>query len=274
MRDGATRLVVVADDFGRTSGVNRATVSALKDGIVTAASLMAGGQEFEEAARLAREHRRLGVGLHVTVCDGFAVLPPDHFRGFAGGDGGLEPNPTRAGVRLWRERRRLLPIMQDEIAAQFDRAGRAGIALTHVDGHHHMHIHPLVFPIVCREASRRGVAWIRIPRGDPRDGRLAEWALFGVLGSLNGRTAARHGLDASTRVHGLSRTGRIEESYLLDLLPRLRPGLNEIFVHPDLDTEEGRRELAAVTSPRVRQQVARLGIALVSYASAGMGATS
>ena len=274
MRDGATRLVVVADDFGRTSGVNRATVSALKDGIVTAASLMAGGEAFEEAAGLAREHRRLGVGLHVTVCDGFAVLPPDRFLGFAGGDGGLERNPTRAGVRLWRERRRLLPVMQDEIKAQFDRAERAGIPLTHVDGHHHMHIHPLVFPIVCREAAHRGVGWIRIPRGDPRDGRLAEWALFGVLGSLNGRTAARHGLDASAQVHGLSRTGRIDEAYLLDLLPRLRPGWNEIFVHPDLDTVEGRRELAAVTAPRVREEVARLGIALVSYASAGTGAAS
>jgi hopanoid biosynthesis associated protein HpnK len=274
MRDGATRLVVVADDFGRTSGVNRATVSALKEGIVTAASLMAGGEAFEEAAGLAREHRRLGVGLHVTVCDGFAVLPPSRFLGFAGGDGGLERNPTRAGVRLWRERRRLLPVMQDEIAAQFDRAECFGVALTHVDGHHHMHIHPLVFPIVCREASRRGVGWIRIPRGDPRDGRLTEWALFGVLGSLNGRTAARHGLDASAQVHGLARTGRIDEAYLLDLLPRLRPGLNEIFVHPDLDTEEGRRELAAVTSPRIRDEVARLGIALVSYASAGTGAAA
>ena len=60
----------------------------------------------------------------------------------------------------------------------------------------------------------------------------------------------------------------------LDLLPRLRPGLSELFVHPDLDTDGGRRELKAVTSPRVRQCVARLGIELVPYARNGMGATS
>ena len=272
MPHGPTQLVVVADDFGRTSGVNRAIISALTQGIVTAASLMAGGEAFEEAVQLAHAHRRLGVGLHVTVCDGHVVLTSDRVPGISDRDGRFESSPARAGVRLWRRRGRLLSEIQEEIAAQFDHAERAGVVLTHVDGHHHMHMHPLVFPIVCREASRRGVRWVRIPRGDPHDGRLTEWALFGVLGGINRRTAARHGLAATGRVHGLSRTGRVDEHYLIDLLPRLVPGLNELFVHPDLDTEEGRRELAAVTSPRVEERVAELGIELVSYARAGTGA--
>ena len=265
------RLVVVADDFGRSPGINHAIASALTGGIVTAASLMAGGDAFEEAVRLGREHERLSIGLHVTVCDGRAVGVADRLAGLADGDGRLEPSPARAGVQLWRHRRRLLPAMQEEIAAQFDRADRAGINLAHVDGHHHMHIHPLLFPIVCREASRRGIGWIRIPRGDRRDGRLTEWALFGALGAINSRTASRHGLAAAPRVHGLSRTGRLDEAYLMDLLPRLEPGLNELFVHPDRDTESGRRELAAVTSQRVRGLAARLGIELVSYANPGIG---
>jgi hopanoid biosynthesis associated protein HpnK len=273
MRNGARQLVVVADDFGRTAGVNRAIISALEEGIVTSASLMAGGEAFEEAVRLAKDHRHLAVGLHVTMCDGRAILPADRLPGLAGGDGRLERSPARAGVRLWRDRRRLLPEIEAEIAAQFDRAEHAGVLLTHVDGHHHMHIHPLLFPIVCREASLRGVGWVRIPRGNPRDGRLSEWVLFGALGALHGRTAARHGL-AAARVHGLSRTGRIDEEYLLDLLPRLGSGLSELFVHPDLDTDQGSRELAAVTSPRVRGCVARLGIELIPYARSVVGASS
>jgi len=277
MRAGPRQLVVVADDFGRTPGVNRAIASAFDEGIVMAASLMAGGEAFEEAVGLARERPRLSVGLHVTVCDGRSVLPAGKVPGLSGAAndaGRLEPSPARAGVRLWRLRRQLLPEAEEEIAAQFDRAERAGVNLSHVDGHHHMHIHPLLFPIVCREASRRGVAWIRIPRGDARDGRLAEWAVFGALAGINARTAARHGLGACARVHGLSRTGRVDETYLLELLPRLGPGLSELFVHPDLDTEGGRRELAAVTSPRVRERAAALGVELMSYASPGAGGSS
>jgi len=235
---------------------------------------MAGGDAFEEAVRIAHDHRRLGMGLHVTVCDGQMILSSDRVPGISGRDGRFEPSPARAGARLWRRRGQLLSEVQEEIAAQFDRAERAGVVLTHVDGHHHMHMHPLVFPIVCREASRRGIRRVRIPRGDLHDGRLTEWVLFGVLGGINRRTAARHGLAASGRVHGLARTGRVDEDYLIDLLPRLGLGLNELFVHPDLDTEEGRRELAAVTSPRVREKVAELGIELVSFAGPGTGAPS
>lgn len=274
MGAGSRQLVVVADDFGRTAGVNRAIAAALDDGIVTAASLMAGGEAFDEAVQIAQAHPRLGIGLHVTVCDGRAVLDPDRVAGLADREGRMESDPTRAGVRYWRRRRTLLPAIQEEIAAQFDRAEQAGLALTHVDGHHHMHIHPLLFPIVCREAARRGVTRIRIPRGDLRDGRLGEWALFGVLGGINVRTAARYGVSVAGRVHGLSRTGRIDQEYLMGLLPRLDPGLSELFVHPDLDTEAGRRELAAVTSRRVREAAARLGIELVSFTGARNGAPS
>ena len=258
------RLAVVADDFGRTSGVTRAVAEAFDRGIVTAASLMAGGEAFDEAVAIARARPRLAVGLHATFCDGRAVLPAGRIPGLVDAEGRLEARPARAGVRYWRERRRLLPEIEAEIAAQFDRVTGAGLAVTHVDGHHHLHIHPLLFPILCREAARRGVRWIRIPAGDLRPGRLAEWAVFDMLGRLNRRTARRHGLGTPDRVYGLSRTGRIDEAYILELLGRLRPGWNELFVHPDLDTEQGRRELEAVTSRRVRGRIADLGIALVA----------
>jgi hopanoid biosynthesis associated protein HpnK len=266
---GTRRLVVVADDFGRTPGVNQAVAEAFDRGIVTSASVMAGGTAFAEAAALARARPRLAIGLHATFCDGRAVLPADRIPGLVDGDGRLEPDPARAGIRYWRERRRLQAQICIEIAAQFDRAEDAGLEVTYADGHHHLHVHPLLFAILCREAERRSVRWIRIPAGDLRDGRLSEWALFGMLGLLNRRTARRRGLRTPDRVHGLSRTGRIDEPYVIELLERLRPGWNELFVHPDLETEQGRRELKAVTSPRVRERIARLGIALVAYDRTG-----
>jgi len=259
------RLVVIADDFGCSSGVNDAVAEGHDRGIVTGTSVMAGGAAFDEAVRIAAARPGLSVGLHATFCDGVSVLKHSSIPGVVDAAGCLETSPAKAGIRYWRERRGLLPQLALEAKAQFERAASAGLKLAHVDGHHHLHIHPLLFDLVCGEAARRGVGWIRIPSGDLRDGRVVEWAVFGFLGRRNRRAADRHGLASPDRVFGLSRTGRVDEAYLLSLLPRLAPGWNELFVHPDLGSERGRAELDALTSPRVRARIADLGIALTAY---------
>ena len=109
-------LVVVADDFGASSTVNHAVIEAHEAGIVTAASLMAGGDSFEEGIRLARSHPRLSVGLHATLCDGRAVLPTDRIPGMAGEGGWLEPSPARAGWRYGLRWRALRHEIESELA--------------------------------------------------------------------------------------------------------------------------------------------------------------
>lgn len=249
--------------------MNRAIAEGFDRGIVTAASLMASGAAFDDAVSRAVARPSLSVGLHVTLCDGRAVLPPSRIPSLVDEEGVFEASPARAGIRYWRDRRRLAPLLAAEIAAQFDRLSAAGLHPTHADAHHHLHVHPLLFPMVCREAAKRRVGWIRVPTGDLREGRLVEWAVFELLASFNGRTARRHHLETADRVHGLARTGRIDEAYLLDLLPRLRGGWNELFVHPDGDTPHGRQELQAIVSPHVRERIESLGIALTTYHPAG-----
>lgn len=259
------RLVVVADDFGSSSAVNQAIHEAHERGIVTAASLMAGGESFEEAARLARSLPGLSVGLHATLCDGRAVLPPGLIPGITSLDGRFDPSPARAGFNYGIRWAWVRGQIEQELSAQLERVASAGIPPSHVDGHHHLHVHPPIFGILCREAARRGVRWVRVPQGDRSGGRLAEWALFEALDRINRPTAARHGLRTADRVHGLSRTGRIDEAYLIGLMPRIAGGWNELFVHPDAGTEAGRRELQAVTSARVREAIEKLGIVLAGY---------
>ncbi len=270
-RAALKRLVVVADDFGRSRSVNEAIAAAHDRGIVTAASLMAAGDAFPEAAAAARSRPRLSVGLHAALCDGRGVLPVSRIPGLADPSGRLEGSPARAGLRYWRGRRRLLPQIEDELEAQFDRLEEAGIRAAHVDGHHHLHVHPLVFEVLCRQAAARAVRWIRIPEGSLSTGRLLEWGIFGILGHLNRRTASRHGLMTARRVYGLPRTGRVDEAYLLHLLPRLGEGWNELFVHPDLGTSGGNRELEALTSLRVRDRLDEIGVTLSGYGDAEDG---
>src|SRR5579885_3332619 len=70
------RLVVNADDFGRSASINAAVIRAHREGVLTTASLMVNEPACAEALALARENPRLGVGLHLTLLMGRAALPP------------------------------------------------------------------------------------------------------------------------------------------------------------------------------------------------------
>src|SRR5437660_7023341 len=97
----ARRLIVNADDFGRSASINQAVVRAHREGILTSASLMVNEPGFPEAVALARENPRLGVGLHLTLLCGHSALPPDKIPGLVGADGSFDENPVRGGWRYF-----------------------------------------------------------------------------------------------------------------------------------------------------------------------------
>lgn len=276
---GARRLIVVADDFGASASVNAAVLEAHDRGAVTAASLMAGGEAFEEAVAIAKERPGLSVGLHLTFCDGRAVLPRAEIPDLVGADGRFEPNDARAGLRYWTRRRALGPQLRAETRAQFDRMEAAGLRPTHVDGHHHLHMHPVLFGLACEEAARRGVRWVRLPNeplsvvasfGDRARGPMPwiEWAVFRALGVRARRVAAARGLRWAERVYGLARTGKADAAYFVALAALLDAPLCECYAHPDLGTEAGKRELEALCAPEVLRALNRAGVSRVGYAEA------
>jgi hopanoid biosynthesis associated protein HpnK len=267
-------LVTVADDFGESSAVNRAVAEAHDRGVLIAASIMAGGDAFEEALQLALDRPQLSCGLHLTLCDGRAVLPVLRIPDLVDSAGYFERSPVKAWLNY--SGAGLISQIEDEVDAQFERLERAGLRPTHVDCHHHLHMHPSIFEIVCRQASHRGVGWIRIPREPLRvilrsrsllRGMMPfiEWAVFGVLGVRHRRIARKYGLSIADCVYGLSHTGSIDEKYFLDILKHMRGTLNEIFTHPDVSTESGRGEVKALTSTTVRRRLDALGMTLVGY---------
>jgi hopanoid biosynthesis associated protein HpnK len=277
-RDGGKEkmryLITVADDFGISPSVNRAVADACDRGILTAASIMAGGDAFDEAVQIAIERPNLSVGLHTTLCDGRAVLPHSCIPGLTDLEGFFENSPAKAWLRYTRPGLRLQ--IEMEIDAQFRHLENAGIHPSHVDCHHHLHMHPFVLEALCRQASRRGIRWVRMPceslfvvlrTRSPFRGVMPflEWAAFGALGPCNMRIIRRNRMSVAGHVYGLSRTGGIDEQYLLDILDRAAAPNTEIFFHPDAGTEAGRRELAALTAPAVRHRLAALDISLTGY---------
>ncbi len=273
-RNNLRCLVTVADDFGKSQAINCAVSEASDNGILTAASLMAGGEAFEEAVSIARERHGLSVGLHVTLCDGRAVLPHSRIPDIVSHDGFFEKNPVKAWLKYSRPA--LLSQIRMEIGAQLDRLENAGVRVSHVDCHHHLHMHPFILEILCKEAAHRGIVWVRMPREplpivlrtrSPLRGAMpfVEWATFGTLGAYNYRAIRRHGLRAADQVYGLSRTGDVDEEYLMGIIEHAVGSVSEIFFHPDISTGSGRREVEALTSPRVKERLSTLGVILAGY---------
>jgi len=269
-------VAVVADDFGSSPSVNEAVAFACDRGFLTAASIVAGGDAFEEAIDIAERHPKLSVGLHVTLSDGHPVLPPVDIPDLVNGDGSFDKNPMRAGISYWTSRANLSAQLEAEVRAQFDKLEKAGIRPTHADCHHHLHMHPVIFPLIAKEAARRGAGWIRIPReplpvvlglrGVPPNGKvLLPWLAFRLLTGRALRCASSNGLRVADHMYGLSGTGRMNESYLLALLPHITDGVSEIYLHPDLASSQGREETKAAASRSVRDRMKALGLQPVGF---------
>jgi len=98
------RLIINADDFGLTSGVNRAIAKCHTRGVVTSATLMAAGDAMLDASRLAPTLPRLGVGCHVVLVDGSPLLPAAEVPSLAFADAGSAFAPTLGARRLYAAR--------------------------------------------------------------------------------------------------------------------------------------------------------------------------
>lgn len=284
------RLIVSADDFGMSAGVNAGIIRAHREGILTDAGLMVTGQGFDEAVELARRHPTLSVGLHLTLAQGRALAPAAAIPLLVDAQGLFRTNPIWAGVRYF-----FTPGMRAqlrrEISAQLDKFAATGLPLSHVDGHLTIHMHPTVLGILLDLADRYGIRAVRLPR-DPllpalrfdrrHPGRkLLEAAVFAGLTRYACPRLTRAGVRHPDRMFGLHQTGQVSEEYLLHLLQRLPDGVSEIYCHAALTDDEARRwrpadydsecELAAVTSPRVRAVLDAAGIVLMTYRDLASG---
>jgi chitin disaccharide deacetylase len=268
------RLVVNADDFGRSQSINQAVIRAHREGILTTASLMVNEAGCAEAVALARQNPRLGVGLHLTLLCGRSALPPDKIPGLVKSNGEFTSNPAGAGFRYFLYQRQLREQLRAEVHAQFERFRASGLPLDHVNGHLHMHLHPTVFAILMQDAGALGIHRVRLTCDPLRlnlklaSGHLAYRVqhafIFRLLAARARPALQERGFRYTNAVFGLLQNARVDEDYVLALLPRLPAGDSELYSHPSLD--EFKNEFDALVSQRVRNEVKSLGLELICYA--------
>ena len=159
----APRLIINADDFGLTPGINRAIAELHQARVLTSATLMATGPAFDDAVAIARANPTLGVGCHIVLTDGTPALPPHSIPTLLGPDGKtFRPSLIDFLQALLRGKIREEEI-EREALAQVEKLQRAGINITHLDSHKHTHLFPAVIRPVLRIAERCSIRAIRQP---------------------------------------------------------------------------------------------------------------
>ncbi len=285
------RLIVNADDFGFTAGVNRAIAEAHTRGIVTSTTLMANVRAFDDAVRLAKTMPRLSVGCHVVLIDGEPVL-----------DAELLPSITSASSSGARFRDGLKSFalralaggldtgeIEAEASAQIRKLQAAGISVSHVDTHKHTHLFPTVLRPLLRAARTCGVQAIRNPFGPRKPLKSSEllkrptlWTRYAevrLLSALAGKfrdAAKREGMVTSDGTLGIVVTGALDERLFRVIAEIVPDGTWEFVCHPgynDDDLKSARTrlresretELRVLTMPEARELLMQQGIDLISY---------
>ncbi|HTT75947.1 MAG TPA: hopanoid biosynthesis-associated protein HpnK [Candidatus Binataceae bacterium] len=281
MPDSARALIITADDFGLSHEVNAAVARAHREGILTAASLMAAGPASAEAAAIARDYPGLDAGLHATLCLGRAVLPFDRLPGLVNMNGDFSANPFAAGMRSYFNRTLRL-LLRDELRAQIDRHLELIGRLSHIDGHLNFHVHPVVAGLLIELCIEYQVPCIRLPR-EPvfttlalarghSIRKLTEAVIFRALSRRAQRLMAVRGILTTDRLFGLHQSGHLSERYVLGVIARLPPGLTEFYFHPatgnggTLSDLASQRDFAILISPRIRAALDARAIRLTNFA--------
>ncbi len=264
------QLVVNADDFGFTPDVNQGIVDAHRGGILTSTTLMANGEAFDDAVRLARDTASLDIGCHLVLIGGRSLVSG-------------KPYPaTVAQLLRALARREIAPY--DELAAQVRRIRAAGIEPSHLDTHKHTHLAPPVLDAVARIGQEFGVRWVRRPFDFPLNAlsgtvpalkRLTSRALSLMRRRFH-RVLQAHGCRTTDHFAGFQITGRFRTAELVELLAVIPAGTTELMCHPGRCgdalrqartrlKESRERELEALLSPEARMAIVRNGIELANY---------
>ncbi len=259
------RLILNADDFGLTRGINRAIAELHSAGAISSATLMAAGPAFDDAIAVARAHPSLGVGCHIVLTDGAPVSPPSSIRSLIGADGkNFRPSLVDFVQALLLGR-----IKEEEVArealAQIEKLQRAGIHPTHIDTHKHTHLFPAIARPLLQVADRCGIRAIRNPfepdwslalNHGSRARRLAVRLISCLRPRFEAHPQLRDGRILTTDgTVAISATGQLNAATLGEILRALpSTGTYELCCHPGYN--EGELDRVA-TRLRAQREIER-----------------
>ncbi len=262
-------LIINADDFGMTRGINLGVSECADAGLLRSASLMPNGDAFDNAVEIVKEREEFGTGIHFVLTGSKPLSPKEKLAGLIGPEGFLPSGPGELLNKIATQKK-LKDAIRRELFAQAEKVFDSGITPTHFDSHKHVHIIPAVLDIIIEIAERFSVKWIRIPfeaRGawrflpDLEAGQRTQFAKQFVLAhtSILGRPIFRSrirktGIQTPAGLYGISPTGLINEKIIRRICRMLKPGLSELMMHPGIVDQDLVRRKSRLLSSRAREK--------------------
>jgi len=285
-------LIVNADDFGLTEGVNSAIIESHLHGIVTSAALMVNMWAFEQAIEKAKQYPSLGVGIHLTLAAGKPVLEPEHIPSLVNDRGYFWKRPEL--IRRLFSSKISLAEVELELTAQTEKFLNSDLKPTHLNSDQHVHVLPGIRDIVVKLAEE-----LRIPLRIP-DERLIWNGNSKILKNFSSaapalvktsmkilcrkvrRLCAEHSVKTNSyflSMFGLIPWERPQPKHFKLFLSLVKDGVTELMVHPgyyeklladfwiggEQQAEEREQELQCLVNPEVEAMVKEQGIDLINY---------
>jgi chitin disaccharide deacetylase len=281
-------LILNADDFGMTRGVNEGIIRAHREGILTSTTLMANGPAFEDAVGRIAANCKLGVGCHLVLVGGKCVAQREDVASLADSDSNLPESLPKFVAKLSSG---MIPSqeIERELRAQIEKIRAAGIEPTHLDTHKHTHAHPRVMEALGKVAKELGIKRVRKPVENLRDswqtmqadgqGISMQLVAAGAVRAVAPRfhaLARRYGLLFPDHFLGLAMTGQVSAAALSGMIAALDEGSTEIMLHPGVCDaellqsgtrlrEQRETEMEALLNPGARSALDERGVRLISY---------
>jgi len=257
------KLIINADDFGLSLSINKGIIDAHRKGAITDISIIADGEAYEHAAKLAKESGIKNIGAHILLSQ--EKSESDKYYRFPWG--------------YVLDVKKLVEV-ENKIREQIEKIKNSGLKISHLDSHQHVHMWPGILEKFIRLAKEYKIKFIRFPRetkipniSDIRN--LVRTFLLSSLCGLSKNKLINSGIQKSDYFYGHFYSGRLNKERLLDIFEYIKDGVSELSCHPGYFANESckkywwhsncENELKAFTDPDVREALKANHIELVSY---------
>jgi hopanoid biosynthesis associated protein HpnK len=276
------RIIINADDFGISSGVNKAVAQAHTNGVLTSATIMANMPAADEAVKMAKQMPDLGVGVHLNLFEGKPLSKDGDINYLLDDNGDFALTPAKLSL-LSIVRPKIRKAIRAELAAQIQWVIDNGLKPTHLDSHKHIHSFPPIFPIVCDLARRFEIPAIRFTL-EPKQLLTMPWPLPSEGGRK--RTKTLRAMAKINRIQnsdflrtdallGVAHMGKIDVNFFKAVALYNSAATAEVMTHPGLEDGSNQKqirhinqrkvEFEALCSERTKQYLKDSAIKLVHY---------
>ncbi len=269
------KLIVSADDFGLTGGINRGIIKTFKDGIVTSASLMANMPSFEHAVDLVKCNPDLAIGIHLNLLKGKPLQPVSRVPSLVNTNGIFYTLPEF--IKRLFFRKIIFEEVENELKAQIEKILAADLEGTHLDSHRHFHVYPPILEVTIRLSHEYGINKIRHLRGVSNFPHSLKELSLTYFSCKSRNVFKKNNIEHNHFFFDLLKIERAKDPFpaFARFCKDLPKGVIELDCHPGFVTEDldgieatihnREKQIEILTNPNVFKLLEKYKIKLISY---------